>query len=159
MASGPDAMKSSRPTLATPNHGRTSRAIRRAATRSSTSSATARRSRMSSWPSAMCRSSQLIQGADALACAPLTQLLQYPCGRPRLEEGSRPDLDGVSAGQYELHGVLSPADASDPDDGGVRAGGAAVVHGPHRAGPDGGAPKPAPAGAEPRTPGRGTDRH
>src|SRR5438270_1304649 len=148
MASGPAAMKRSRPTLATPNHGRTSRAMRRAATRSSTSSATARRSRMSSWPSAMCRSSQLIQGADALACAPLTQLLEYPRGRPGPEEGSRPDLDGVSAGQYELHSVLSPADASDADDGGVREGGAAVIHGSHGDGPDGGARGPAPAGGE-----------
>src|SRR5438067_8756938 len=140
MPSGPDAMNSSRPILATPNQGRTSRAMRRAATRSSTSRAIASRSRrsLSSLVSAMDRSSEVSQVSHPMAPAPAVELLDHSCRRPGLEEGSRADLYGVGSGHQELDGILARAHPADPDDGRPGEGLAAVVHRPDGHGPDGG---------------------
>src|SRR5438105_982436 len=123
MPSGPEAMKSSRPILATPNQGRRSRAIRRAATRSSRSRATASRSRRSVTGASarvMGGSYQIAEARDTMPLAPSLQLGQHTSRRPRVPEGGRPHLHGVGTSEEKLDGVLSPRDASDPDDGRLR---------------------------------------
>src|SRR5205085_770071 len=111
MASSPDAMNSSSPTLATPNHGRTSRAMRAAATRSSTSRAIASLSRksLSPFPSLMGRSSQVSHVCHPMAPAPAFELVHHSQRRPGFEERSRADLDGVGSGHEQLDGVLAGA--------------------------------------------------
>src|SRR5579864_4812147 len=119
MASGPDAMNNSSPTLATPNHGRTSRAMRSAATRSSTSRAIASLSRksLSPFPSLMSRSSEVSDVVDPVVPAPALELLQHSQRRPGLEERSRAHLDRVGSGHQELDGVLPRPHPAHPDDG------------------------------------------
>src|SRR5437588_3487569 len=150
MASGPDAMKSSSPTLATPNHGRTSRAMRRAATKSSQSRAIANRSRksLSPFPSAMGCSSEVSDVWDPVASAPAFELLHHSQRRPGLEEGSRADLDGVGSGHEELDGVLAAADTADAHDGRLGQRLPAVVDGPHGHRAYGGPRQATPAGSQ-----------
>src|SRR5436309_10868654 len=147
MPSGPDAMNSSSPILATPNHGRTSRAMRRAATRSSTSRAIASLSRksLSPFPSLMGRSSQVSHVCDPVTPAPAFELIHHSQRRPGLEERSRADLDGVGSGHQELHGVLAGAYPADAHDGRLGQSRPAVEHGPDGDRADGGARQPAPA--------------
>src|SRR2546422_9105705 len=101
-ASGPAAAHSSRPTLATPNHGLSSSAMRVAATRSSTSSARIRRSR-----SSMDGSGQIGDALDVMAATPADQLGEYAAGRLGVGEGGRAHLHGVGPREQELDGVLA----------------------------------------------------
>src|SRR5579875_2660993 len=148
ITSGPSAVNSSRPTLATPNHGRSSRASRRAATASSTSRARARRDRTASaldapaaaaplpgsvapWSaSGMGPTFQLVESLDTVVAAPVPQLGEDAGGRRGLGEGGGAHLDGVGAGGEELGGVPPAPHAAHPDDRRVRPGGPAVVDGP-----------------------------
>src|SRR5436190_14361114 len=129
IASGPWAEYSSRPTLATPNHGRSSLPMRVAATRSSTSRATAKRSRVS-----MDHSDQVGDAVDAVASAPPLELVADAGRGARFGERGSADLDGVGTGHDQLNCVGPGGDAAHSDDGGVGKGGAAVVHRSYRDG-------------------------
>src|SRR4051795_3940322 len=88
-ASGPLAANSSRPILATPNHGCSSLASRVASTRSSTSRARARRSRIS-----MCGSDDLGKVGDRVLPAPGRNFGDDTGGGAGIGKRGRADLDG-----------------------------------------------------------------
>src|SRR3954470_20924373 len=119
-ASGPAVAHSSRPTLATPNHGLSASASRVAATMSSTSRARINRSR-----SSMDGSGQLGDAMDMVAAAPPDQLRQDAGARLGVGERGRADLHGVGPGEEQLDGVVARAHAADAHDGGVGEGHAA----------------------------------
>src|SRR4051812_28318474 len=110
--SGPAAAHSSKPTLATPNHGLSSSAMRVATTRSSTSRARMRRSR-----SSMDGSGQVGDAGDLVTAAPAGQLAEDAGGGAGIGERGRPHLHGIGAGEKEFDGVLARGDAPHADDG------------------------------------------
>src|SRR3954453_14343321 len=101
-ASGPAAAHSSRPTLATPNQGLSSSAIRVAATRSSTSRARMRRSR-----SSMDSSGQIGDAGDVMPAAPAGQLGEDAGRGSGIGEGGGADLHGAGPGEEKLDRVLA----------------------------------------------------
>src|SRR5687767_1317424 len=133
-ASGPAALNSDSPTLATPNQGCSSLARRTAATRSSTSRASARRSRTSAGTavvgSPMSCSYQAANRRHLVPATPPLDLGQHPRRGPGRGKCGGAHLHSVGPGQKQLDGVLTGADASHADDGGAWKGGAAVVDGP-----------------------------
>src|SRR4051794_39847632 len=155
-ASGPLAANSSRPILATPNHGCSSRAKRVASTRSSTSRARASRSRVS-----MCGSNDVWEGGDRVPAAPGLELSDDARGRAGIGERGGADLNGGSAGHEELDGVGAGGDAADADDGRVGEGGVAIEDSPDGDGMDGGTAEPSASGTRTQTrlSGLGIDRH
>src|SRR6478752_7718171 len=140
-ASGPAALYSSRPTLATPNQGRTEAASRDASTRSSRSRTIASRVRMSSWTSmvsagscpvrsptsswysvsgvssvlGMDRSDQVADGADPLSSAPGFQVVEDGDGGARVGEGGGADLDRAGPGDQQLGRRLAVHHAAHAD--------------------------------------------
>src|SRR5438477_11362245 len=151
-ASGPAAAHSSRPILATPNHGLSSSAHRVARTRSSISSASANRSRAS-----IDGSSQFGDSMDLVVLAPAGELGEDAGGGSGSGEGGGADLHGRGARQQELDGIGAGGDAPDPDDRRVRMGHVAVVHGPDGDRVDGRPGQPSAAGAQPKAPRAGID--
>src|SRR5262245_8564986 len=115
MASGPTALYSSRPTLATPMCSRTALAMRTATTRSSTSRAIASRS----FTSAMHGSCQLGDGGDALGVAPTGDVVLHAPAGTRVGEGRGADLDRRGPCEQQLDGVGTATHAADADDGQV----------------------------------------
>src|SRR3954471_1112232 len=156
MASGPWAEYSSRPTLATPNQGRSSLANRAAATRSSTSSAIAKRSRAS-----MDDSDQVGDTGDVVVTAPTVDLVIDAGRGAGFGEHGGADLHGVGPRHQQLDGVGAGGDTAHSDDGGIGEGGAAVEYGADRDGMDGRAGKAAAtaAGPQPVGPRAGVDGH
>src|SRR4051794_30848452 len=126
MISGPEAMNSSWPTLATPNHGRSSFASWMAATASSTSSANARCRRTASAStlpgsnpartSAMCRSDQLVQRLYSMLLAPGPELVEHARRSSRSIERSGPHLDGVGTRHQQFDGVDAVRHPTGSDD-------------------------------------------
>src|SRR3954454_18464549 len=145
-ASGPLAAKSSRPILATPNHGCSSRANRVASTRSSTSRARASRSRVS-----MCGSDDLWERKNGVPAAPGLELIDDARGGAGICEGGGADLNGGSAGHEELDDVGASGDAADADDGCVGEGGMAIEHSSNGDGMDGGTAEPSASGTRTQT--------
>src|SRR4051794_36215571 len=132
-ASGPLAANSSRPILATPNHGCSSRANRVASTRSSTSRARARWSRIS-----MCGSDDLGERGHRVPAAPGLELSDDARNGAGIGEGGGTDLHGGSTGHEKFHGIGAGGDAADPDDRRVGESRVAVEHGAHGDGMHGG---------------------
>src|SRR6478752_4566584 len=133
-ASGPAALYSSRPTLATPNQGRTEAASRDASTRSSRSRTIASRVRMSSWTSMVSAGSCPVRsptsswysvsgvaavlgmdGADPLSSAPGFQVVQDGDGGARVGEGGGADLDRAGPGDQQLGRRLAVHHAAHAD--------------------------------------------
>src|SRR2546430_1658152 len=158
--SGPAAVNSSSPTLATPNQGFTSRAMRRATTRSSTSRATASLSRRSLFDRSLMRSSDQIRHSPyAMLVAPALELVDHPQGRARIVERGRADLDRVRPREQQLDRVLAGGDPADADDGRVGKRLSALVDGAHGHGADRGSRQSAPTGTQPGAAGLGGDGH
>src|SRR5947209_6160885 len=145
-ASGPLAANSSRPILATPNHGCSSRARRVASTRSSTSRARASRSRVS-----MCGSDDLWEPGDRVPAAPGLELSDDARGRAGVSEGGGADLNSTSAGHEELDGVGAGGHAADADDGRVGEGGMAIEYRPDSDRMDGATAEPSASGTRSQT--------
>src|SRR6516162_10476572 len=121
--SGPDALKSSSPILATPNHSSRSRAKRVAATMSSTSRASARRARNPPGTRASSVVMLVVVGvlpfvtsvpplqagptANAMPLTPIGQLGQNPGRGAGIFEDGGAHLHGVGAGDDELGRVFT----------------------------------------------------
>src|SRR5439155_20249317 len=138
--SGPAAQNSSSPTLATPNHGFSSRASLTASTRSSQSRARARRSRylLSSFTLSFmwCTPYQIADTGHTVSPAPAFELGQHAGGGAGVGERGRAHLHRVGAGDEQLGRVLPGCDAADADEGRVGERPTAVVDRPHRHRPD-----------------------
>src|ERR1700730_3900032 len=134
-ASVPDALNSSRPTLATPNQGLSSRANRVAATRSSTSRARANRSRRCGGAFhsvAMGPSYQVGHAVNVVTVAPAGQLGQDSCRCARGGEGGGTDLGGSTPRGQQLGRFGTGGHPADADYRRVGKGPAALEHGPDR---------------------------
>src|SRR5438105_4268807 len=111
MVSGPTALNSSSPTLATRKYGWSWRARRMATTRSSTSSAKARWSRAAGPTvadvSVMCSSDDVVEIRGGLVSHPLCQFFQHPGRRAWIGERGGADLHRGGPRQQELGGVLA----------------------------------------------------